>query len=360
MQETDKKALRQSLIELMAERFPQQTRGQAQAQLSADIDKLIDDACKDAQDSEQKQVNILLSDLRGFTALSETCSPLDLIGLLNRYLMKMSEIILRHGGTIDKFMGDSIMALWGAMQGSPEDLENTIACAIEMQLAMNEINAVNTAMGLPELFMGIGINTGRVVAGSLGSALHSEYTVIGDEVNLASRIEAHSLRGQILMSENTYQLAADFIEVGAINEVLVKGKREAVKMYELRASDRPRRLEVPVREARKSPRVRVEMPLQYRRVSGKSVAGDLCEGVVVDLSYGGLLMTTPVPLEPMEEIRIGLALSIMSSATSELYARVLRVRELGEQFECQMEFTFIEESARRELKSYIDQIVETG
>ncbi len=360
MQEKEKKALRESLLTFVARRFPNQSSAIEAGDLGLDIDALIDEACQDGQNSEQKQVNILLSDLRGFTALSETCSPLELIGLLNRYLMKMSEIILRYGGTIDKFMGDSIMALWGALQGTPNDLENTLACAIEMQIAMNEINTVNTQLGLPELYMGIGINTGRVVVGSLGSVLHSEYTVIGDEVNLASRIEAHSLRGQILLSENSWELAKGFIETGAVNEVLVKGKRNSVKMYELRASNRPHRLEVPLREARKSPRVEVEMPLQFRRVSGKSVAEEICDGTIVDLSYGGLLMATSLPLQPMEEVRIGLSLSLMSSQSSELYARVLRVNETAGQFECQMEFTFIEDSARRELKAYIDQIVETS
>ncbi len=305
------------------------------------------------------QVNILLSDLRGFTALTSECEAAELVELLNRYLQKMSEIILRYEGAIDKFMGDSIMALFGAPRSRRGDLERCIACAVEMQLAMNDINAVNTQLNLPELYMGIGINTGHVMAGSLGSTLHSEYTVIGDEVNIASRIEAHSLRGQILLSENTYQLAESFIEIGGVNEVRVKGRKDAVRMYELRSTRLPEPLEVPQREARSSPRVAVDIPLSYQLVAGKGVDDTVYEGRIIDLSYGGLMARLPQQLEEQSEICIRLSLSLMSQQSSDVYARVLRVNEVDGEHECQMEFTFIEDGARRELKAFVDQIVET-
>ena len=113
-----------------------------------------------------------------------------MVEALNRYLERMSEIIVFFGGSIDKFMGDSIMALFGAPTALENDIEAALCCAIEMQAAMTEINAVNASLGMPPLHMGIGINTGEVIAGTFGSHLHNEYTVIGDEVNLTSRVAA--------------------------------------------------------------------------------------------------------------------------------------------------------------------------
>ncbi len=360
MQELEKQALTEKLITLVSQRLGDDANLLSGGDLERDMFTLVDQAFTDSLNSRRMEVNILLSDLRGFTAMAALCEAAELVELLNRYLRKMSEIILRYDGTIDKFMGDSIMALFGAPVGRPDDLERCLACAVDMQLAMNDINEMNLQLGLPELHMGIGINTGRVMAGSLGSTLHSEYTVIGAEVNIASRIEAHSLRGQILLSQNTYELAQDYIEIGGVNEVQVKGRPDAVRMYELRSTQKPQYLEVPQREARSSPRVAVDIPLSFQLVEGKSVKAELLQGRIIDLGYGGLMARVNEPISEHAEICIKLSLSLMSRESSDVYARVLRVNEADGEFECQMEFTFIEDSARRELKGFVDQIVETA
>ncbi|WP_217994951.1 adenylate/guanylate cyclase domain-containing protein [Methylogaea oryzae] len=141
------------------------------------------------QDFLHQEVTILLADLRGFTAIAAGHPAETVIRMLNPCLIKMSEIIYRHQGSIDKFMGDSIMVLFGAPVSRADDVQRAIVCAVEMQQAMSALNLVHRDEGLPELYMGIGINTGDVLAGTLGSEHYSEYTVIGDEVNLASRIE---------------------------------------------------------------------------------------------------------------------------------------------------------------------------
>jgi hypothetical protein len=147
------------------------------------------------------------------------------LDLLNRCFVTMSEIIFRNHGTIDKFMGDSILVLFEASRG--DAVKNAVTCAVDMQCAMEAFNAVNRAQGLPDLYFGIGINTGRVMSALLGSDLYSEYTVIGDEVNLASRIESFSLRGQVLISESTWERCQDYVRCGEPMDVFVKGRSQA-------------------------------------------------------------------------------------------------------------------------------------
>jgi adenylate cyclase len=324
------------------------------AQLCATIDSVM----QPESSADMRRVTILLSDLRGFTAIAERHSALAMVEALNRYLARMTEIIVRWGGAVDKFMGDAIMVLFGAPDALTHDIEAAIGCAIEMQIAMDEINAENLRHGMVPWFMGIGINTGEVVAGHLGSALHSEYTVIGEQVNLASRIEAHSLRGQILLSENTWQQARDFIETGDVNEVSVKGKRGAVRMYELLSTRLPRVLVAPKREIRTSPRVEVDMPLVFRQIRGKSVLPRTLQGCITDISDGGRFVRSGAELEAFDDIRFNLSLSLMGDELTEIYAKVLRVVRLQVGYGYPVEFTAIEPKAQQSIKEFVDGIVE--
>ncbi|TQV71443.1 adenylate cyclase [Aliikangiella marina] len=307
--------------------------------------------------AETKNVSILLSDLRGFTAMSEKYSPLLVIELLNRYFSRMSEIIDKYDGVIDKFMGDSIMVLFGAIKSSSDDLTNAIACAIEMQMAMSEINHISQSLGMENLYMGIGVNTGEVVAGTLGSDIYREYTVIGDQVNLASRVEAHSLRGQILLTENSYQLAKDKIEVGEVNKVYVKGKTEPVTMYELKRIKHPKDLTVPLREIRKSPRVAANIPITFQKIDQKKILTETFQGIAVDISYGGLYATLDYSIAQFSEIKMKVSLSIIGSENSDIYARVLKCEKIDEQYHAHFEFTAIDEKAKKALKAYVDQMI---
>lgn len=307
---------------------------------------------------QSQHVTILLSDLRGFTAMAEKYSALEVIDLLNQYFLKMSEVIQRYNGTIDKFMGDAIMVLFGAPDTSEDDLERGLACAIDMQIAMAEFNSETHLKDYPPLFMGIGLNTGEVVAGQLGSYIHSEYTVIGDEVNLASRVEAHSLRGQILISENCYQQAKGYIEIGSKNTVRVKGKSEVVNLYELIATNKPKRLTPPRSEVRKSPRIMMDAPLEFQCLEGKQVLSKVFSGRIIDLSYGGIFAISPVRLDIQQEIKIALSLSLMSNQNSAIYARVIRVNKFDDQWEVNLEFTAIHHEAQAAIKDFVDQQIE--
>ncbi|MBV5296597.1 MAG: PilZ domain-containing protein [Rhodoferax sp.] len=356
MQPVNKALLIEKLLDLMRGHADSPTQG-SDDQLRQQIGLAIDMALITTPELDTRRVTILLSDLRGFTAVAEHYTALEMVEALNRYFNRMTEIIIGYGGTIDKFMGDAIMALFGAPVARQDDVEAALACAIEMQMAMKDINLENQTFGMAPLYMGIGINTGEVVAGHLGSVLHSEYTVIGDQVNLASRVEAHSLRGQILLSENTYLLACDFIETGQVNEVRVKGKKGMVRMLELLSTRRPRHLVAPAREIRNSPRVEVDIAVKFQRVSGKSVLPEELIGRVVDISYGGMYIVSPVALAAFSDIKIALSTSLGSDLT-EIYAKVLRVSAVNNGFECRIEFTSIHTVAALTIKEFVDGIVE--
>ena len=146
---------------------------------------------------------ILMADIRNFTTICEQQQPERVVSLLNNYLGVMSEIIMNHHGTVDEFIGDGILAIFGAPVNRDDDASRAIACAIDMQSAIADINARNVALQLPEISIGIGLNTGIVVAGNIGSERRSKYGVVGHPVNLTARIESYTQGGQILASEAT-------------------------------------------------------------------------------------------------------------------------------------------------------------
>jgi adenylate cyclase len=152
-------------------------------------------------------LTVLFADIRGFTRLSENAAPERVVQLLNNYFTAMSDIIFAHGGTLDKYIGDGLMALFGAPTASPDDACNAVSAAVQMQRGMEEINTQLRADGLAEIAIGIGLHTGVATVGYIGSERRSEYTAIGDTVNLAARLEQNSLPGQIILSDATARAA---------------------------------------------------------------------------------------------------------------------------------------------------------
>jgi len=178
-------------------------------------------------------ITVLFADIRGFTALSERENPEKIVGLLNRYFSAMSEIIFAHGGTLDKYIGDGLMAIFGAPTATPEDALNAVKAAITMQKRIIKLNQELQADGFEQISVGMGLHTGEATIGYIGSDKRSEYTAIGDTVNLASRLESNATGGQILISEATETAAGGSLPVRAHEPLLVKNRVQPVNLFEV-------------------------------------------------------------------------------------------------------------------------------
>lgn len=182
---------------------------------------------------EEREVAVFFSDVRGFTSLSENIAPQNLVAMLNEYFTRMVDILLEHEGTLDKYIGDAIMAVFGAPVADPEASTRAVLTALEMMAALDVLNREFTAKGWPKLEIGIGINAGPVVAGNLGSIKQLSYTVIGEEVNLASRLCSKAAKGQILVSESVYRKAKWQFEMNRLEPITVKNVSHPVQVYEV-------------------------------------------------------------------------------------------------------------------------------
>ncbi len=182
---------------------------------------------------EVREATILFSDIRSFTALSEKLRAEQVVDLLNEYFTEMVEIIFKYDGFLNKFIGDAIMAVYNAPLGQSHPELRAVRTAIEMQLALARLNERRQERGQFPIRVGIGINTGPVVAGNIGHEQRLEYTVIGDAVNLAQRIESQTkvTGAQVLISETTYRAVAEYVKAEALPPVKVKGKQEPVTLY---------------------------------------------------------------------------------------------------------------------------------
>jgi len=304
------------------------------------------------------EVTILLADLRGFTSISAAHPPALVLDLLNRCFVRMSEIIFRHQGGIDKFMGDSILVIFDAHIGGGDDsVKRAAHCAVDMQNAMEELNRTHREEGLPEMYFGIGINTGRVMAAQLGSELYSEYTVIGDEVNLAARIESFSLRGQILVSESTYVRCDGFVKAGDPMEVFVKGKNKAVVLREVLAIPSLAKV-VPRQEVRRSPRVDVTLPVAFRHVVNQVVIPETHEGRILDIGYHGILAEVDGPVEPRSEMCFAFDLPLVGKRVNDLYGRAVKVTERGGRTRVGVEFSSMSTENKANIQLFVQLLIQ--
>lgn len=184
---------------------------------------------------EQREVSILMSDLRGFTPMSEKSTPEQVVNLLNRYLARMTPVIEQHGGTIDEFIGDAILVIFGAPLACSDHAKKAVECALDMQMAMDEFNQESAELNVPAMQMGIAVNTGNVVVGNIGSATRMKYGVVGSAVNLTARIQSFTLGRQVLISAQTLSELDGKARVDGNLRVKVKGVEDPVSIYDIGA-----------------------------------------------------------------------------------------------------------------------------
>lgn len=304
------------------------------------------------------EVTLLFADIRGFSNVSERISADRLVRLLNHYFARMNEIILGYDGLIDKYIGDAILVVFGVPESKEDDTARAIACAIEMQLAMEGVNRLNLADGLPEIFMGIGIHTGVVSFGKVGSDLYAEYTVIGDGVNMTTRLESHSLRGQILLSETAYEQVAGLVEVGPPNQMRAKGAASPMRFHEVMGLLNDEALRVPRREVRSQVRVECDASFSFCVIEGKEVLERDYYGELKDLSCDGLFAILDFPVEPFTDIQLKIALSLFGGVHRDIYGKVMNVRPIGGRFGCGIMFTSMDDDSRAALRSFVNRLVE--
>ncbi|GAB4196540.1 MAG: hypothetical protein Fur006_44070 [Coleofasciculaceae cyanobacterium] len=236
---------------------------------------------------ERRKITILTSDLRGFTSLSERMQPEEVIHILNLYLEQMADVITSYDGTIDEFMGDGILVLFGAPTAREDDTVRAVACACAMQLAMGAVNERMKQMGLLPLEMGIGINTGEVVVGNIGSEKRTKYGIVGSQVNLTYRIESYTTGGQILISETTLNDTRSVVKIGGQKQVKPKGVQEPITIYEVIGIAGFYNLYLPPKEEEIFLPVAEDIPLQYTIIDGKHVSDAIFKGRLVRLSIKG-------------------------------------------------------------------------
>lgn len=302
---------------------------------------------------EKREVTILMSDLRGYTRFAEQSDATVVVQVLNRYLGRMAEIIIEHGGAIDEFIGDAIFALFGAPVVQPDHAERAVACALAMQLAMEEVNRANTGRGLPHLEMGIGLNSGEAVVGNIGSEKRTKYGVVGSAVNLAARVEACTVGGQVLLSPSTYQRVRDLVEVAPPFAVEVKGVKEPLLLHEVRAirGHYPRRL--PETESEAGPEAPVDLPLSCWVIEGKAVRPDPVPGEVRRLGMRRLDAHLAEAVAPLTDVRLRIRYPELNQDSADLYGKVRAAEVAAGGWRVQIDLTSVDPSDRQILESLL-------
>ncbi|THB68191.1 MAG: adenylate/guanylate cyclase domain-containing protein [Desulfovibrio sp.] len=272
---------------------------------------------------ERRSVTILMSDLRGFTALSERLEPEQVVRLLNSYFEVMVEVILKHDGTISEIIGDALLVVFGAPQDMEDQTLSCVACALEMQNAMTEVNRQNRAMGIPEIEMGIGVNEAEVVVGNIGSSKRSNYTVVGRGVNMVQRIESYSVGGQVLVSDSVKSKAGASLRIDGKREVFPKGAEAPFTIYEVGGVGAPYNITLLDQEVHLHGLAR-PIPALCTPLDGKQVGRERIPCSLTRLSLKSADLVCQADLELYSNLKLNLAGVSEELAGRDFYAKVLK------------------------------------
>jgi adenylate cyclase len=303
---------------------------------------------------EKREITLLMSDLRGFTALVERLEPTVVVALLNNYLSVMVEVIQRHRGTIDEIIGDAIFVLFGAPLVLPDAAERAVRCALEMQQAMLGVNEHNLQKGWPEIEMGIALHTGEVVVGNIGSTKRSKYGVVGQAVNLTARIESFTVGGQVLVSPPLLQTAGPGLILGDVVSVHAKGMRQPLECRELLGHEDHPELSLEKGETGLST-LADPLLFSYAVLTGKRLGGHMDPATLVCLSPRRAVVEVAAPLPLHANILLRLEMEAGEEESPEAYAKVLQpVDESGKRY--LIHFTSVTPGLQAQLHRLVNKV----
>ena len=196
------------------------------------MDEVLKDPKKLSLHGKRVRATMLFTDIRGFTSMSESLEPEKVVAVINEYLTIQTDKVMKWKGVLDKFVGDCVMAVFGVPMPKDDDAYRAVRAAMDIKEGVNKLNDIRKRTGQITVGIGIGVNTGDVVSGNMGSPQKMDYTVIGDNVNLAARLEANAPAGRIFVSEYTYNETSDRIEYTELESIMVKGKKDPVRVFE--------------------------------------------------------------------------------------------------------------------------------
>jgi adenylate cyclase len=300
---------------------------------------------------EEREVTILMSDLRGFTAMAARLTPQEVIGCLNLYLESMVEVITGYQGTIDEIIGDAILVIFGAPMPCEEHASKAVACGLAMQLAMPDVNRRLVGQGAPELEMGIGIHTGRVIVGNIGSSRRTKYAAVGSNVNLAGRIESFTTGGQLLISENTREKIKTPLRTVGQFQVEPKGATRKLQLYEVGGIGEPFNLSLPSRSEALCP-LPQPLPICFTVLEAKFLGQTVYEGRLAAISDFEAGLESELSLVPLSNLKIEVKSAAGANPGGEIYAKVIGA-VAGASGQTRIRFT----SLSPELKAWVQQTV---
>lgn len=319
------------------------------------VDEILESPEGQKVGGRRETVTILISDLRGFTSLSETKDPEEMVQLLNRYLERMTKVILKYDGMIDEFIGDAILTVFGVPEKRDDDPARAVACGLAMQNALRVLNEEMVEEGYPPLEMGIGINTGSVIVGNIGSEVRVKYGIVGAGMNMASRIESNSTGDQVLIGETTYEAVKETVTTQPAQTVMMKGLRKPLVYYPVVNIGAPYHITIqePVEDQKG---VKISLPFSCWKIEEKKIAEDPIFGETLQIGENFFYVMTEKPITPLTDVKLNFNFCTDAHCFDDIYAKVIDIDPEKENTVIRLRITSMNPEDKQILNKWIKEV----